>query len=65
MRIASTRADLERALLARVTERVHAAGRTVDPDVLEHIVRQVLDRLGSESGIRQEPADGGGDTDEK
>jgi hypothetical protein len=44
-----TRPALERALVARVAERVRAAGRRVEPAALERIVRQVLDRLRGET----------------
>jgi len=49
-RTASVRADLDRALLARTAIGVHVAGRGVEPDVVERIVRQVLDRTGSAQG---------------
>jgi len=39
------RAALERALTARVAERITAAGRRVEPAAVERIVREVLDRL--------------------
>ncbi|HEX7089780.1 MAG TPA: hypothetical protein VF192_06560 [Longimicrobiales bacterium] len=44
-----TRPALERALVARVAERVTAAGRRVEPAALERIVRKVLDRLRDET----------------
>ena len=51
-----TRPALERALVARVAERVRAAGRRVDPAALERIVRQVLDRIRGETNAA-EPED--------
>lgn len=44
-----TRAALERALTARVAERITAAGRRVEPAAVERIVRQVLQRLHPEA----------------
>ena len=43
------RAVLERALTARVAERITAAGRRVEPAAVERIVREVLDRLHPEA----------------
>lgn len=43
------RAALERALMARVADRITAAGRRVDPVAVERIVRQVLERLQPEA----------------
>jgi len=45
----SPRAALERALCARVAERITAAGRRVEPAAVERIVRAVLDRLHPEA----------------